>query len=317
MEIKDKTIALLIDSDNISREYYSVLLEELSKYGRVTYRRLYGDFSKPKQNGWQSVLLEHSIEQRQQSNYTKGKNSTDSSMIIDAIDILYTGKVDCFCLATSDSDFTGLAVRFRNDNLIVIGAGEKKTPQSFRHACDRFIAIDDLLQVHRLSRTKDIAQQTKSESKTEPKAKAKRTKKQNNKSTQTSGAKINDDIGERSLSNLIEDAVATSACTTQHNSDCIEHIVDIVDDIEPSVASKQDILDYAMYILSERADENGWMFFSAFVDGIYRKYNDFNPKLYGQSNSQVGVFFKSQQQDGKPIFKFDNIGNILKIARND
>ena len=145
MEIKDKIIALLIDSDNISSNYFSIILDELSQYGKVTYRRLYGDFTNPQANGWKQALLDYSIEQIQQVAFTKGKNATDSKMIIDAMDILYQGKVDCFCLATSDSDFTNLAMRFRNDNLVVIGAGEQKTPISFRNACDRFIAIDDLL----------------------------------------------------------------------------------------------------------------------------------------------------------------------------
>ena len=145
MEIKDKIIALLIDSDNISSDYFSIILDELSQYGKVTYRRLYGDFTNPQANGWKQALLDYSIEQIQQVAFTKGKNATDSKMIIDAMDILYQGKVDCFCLATSDSDFTNLAMRFRNDNLVVIGAGEQKTPISFRNACDRFIAIDDLL----------------------------------------------------------------------------------------------------------------------------------------------------------------------------
>ena len=145
MEIKDKIIALLIDSDNISSDYFSIILDELSQYGKVTYRRLYGDFTNPQANGWKQALLDYSIEQIQQVAFTKGKNATDSKMIIDAMDILYQGKVDCFCLATSDSDFTNLAMRFRNDNLVVIGAGEQKTPISFRNACARFIAIDDLL----------------------------------------------------------------------------------------------------------------------------------------------------------------------------
>ena len=145
MEIKDKIIALLIDSDNISSDYFSIILDELSQYGKVTYRRLYGDFTNSQANGWKQALLDYSIEQIQQVAFTKGKNATDSKMIIDAMDILYQGKVDCFCLATSDSDFTNLAMRFRNDNLVVIGAGEQKTPISFRNACDRFIAIDDLL----------------------------------------------------------------------------------------------------------------------------------------------------------------------------
>ena len=164
MEIKDKTIALLIDSDNISSDYFNIILDELSQYGKVTYRRLYGDFTKPKANGWQKALLDYSIEQIQQVAFTKGKNATDSKMIIDAMDILYKGNVDCFCLATSDSDFTNLAMRFRNDNIVVIGAGEHKTPSSFRKACDIFIAIDELLQANKApdksERKKDLPVRT-------------------------------------------------------------------------------------------------------------------------------------------------------------
>ena len=165
MEIKDKIIALLIDSDNISSDYFSIILDELSQYGKVTYRRLYGDFTNPQANGWKQALLDYSIEQIQQVAFTKGKNATDSKMIIDAMDILYQGKVDCFCLATSDSDFTNLAMRFRNDNLVVIGAGEQKTPISFRNACDRFIAIDDLLKakVQEKKKTAERQQPTNNE----------------------------------------------------------------------------------------------------------------------------------------------------------
>ena len=114
MEIKDKIIALLIDSDNISSDYFSIILDELSQYG---------DFTNPQANGWKQALLDYSIEQIQQVAFTKGKNATDSKMIIDAMDILYQGKVDCFCLATSDSDFTNLAMRFRNDIFVFMGAG--------------------------------------------------------------------------------------------------------------------------------------------------------------------------------------------------
>ena len=157
MEIKDRTIALLIDSDNVSSDYFSILLDELSQYGKVTYRRLYGDFTNPRANGWKNALLEYSIEQIQQVAFTTGKNATDSKMIIDAMDILYQGKVDCFCLATSDSDFTNLAMRFRNDNIAVIGAGEQKTPLSFRRACDIFIAIDALLKTGQAQKEKKKA----------------------------------------------------------------------------------------------------------------------------------------------------------------
>ena len=173
MEIKDRTIALLIDSDNVSAKYFSIILDELSQYGKVTYRRLYGDFTNPKANGWKQALLEYSIEQIQQVAFTIGKNATDSKMIIDAMDILYKSKVDCFCLATSDSDFTNLAMRFRNDNIVVIGAGEQKTPLSFRKACDIFIPIDELMKATDSidKKSNEISQKTNSKKTTTDKKK--------------------------------------------------------------------------------------------------------------------------------------------------
>lgn len=190
MEIKDRTIALLIDSDNVSSDYFSIILDELSQYGKVTYRRLYGDFTNPKANGWKSALLEHSIEQIQQVAFTVGKNATDSKMIIDAMDILYKDKVDCFCLATSDSDFTNLAMRFRNDNIVVIGAGEKKTPPSFRHACDIFIPIDELLK----SKSAATAKTTHSKEVSEKQV-ADKTKKKQEKIINTAKEIIKDGAG--------------------------------------------------------------------------------------------------------------------------
>ena len=154
-EIKDRTIALLIDSDNVSQDYFTILLEELNKYGNVTYKRIYGDFTSKQANGWRPLLLQHAIEPIQQYAAVTGKNATDSAMIIDAMDILYSAKVDCFCLATSDSDFTKLATRFRNENYIVIGAGEQKTPQSFRKACHHFLLMDTLLKTNKLADKKE------------------------------------------------------------------------------------------------------------------------------------------------------------------
>ena len=145
MEIENRTIALLIDSDNISQEYFTILMDELNKFGDVTYKRIYGDFTDQKANGWRPLLLQFAIEPMQQYSCAAKKNSTDSAMIIDAMDILYKGKVNCICLATSDSDFTKLATRFRNEGHIVIGAGEEKTPSSFRAACHRFLLMDVLL----------------------------------------------------------------------------------------------------------------------------------------------------------------------------
>lgn len=256
MEIKDRTIALLIDSDNVSSDYFSIILDELSQYGKVTYRRLYGDFTNSKANGWKQALLEYSIEQIQQVAFTTGKNATDSKMIIDAMDILYKDKVDCFCLATSDSDFTNLAMRFRNDNLVVIGAGEKKTPTSFRRACDIFIPIDELLKA--------------------------------NGKTQSGTAKKS----------------PQKAAAGKKSS--------------PSVQLKNcdQLISYAKHIICDGADSEGWMHFSAFMNEVRRKENDFNPKLYGFSNSRPIQFFKSLTKNGKPVFQLEKHDRTDKIKIN-
>jgi len=249
MEIKDRTIALLIDSDNVSSDYFSIILDELSQYGKVTYRRLYGDFTNNKANGWKSALLEYSIEQIQQVAFTSGKNATDSKMIIDAMDILYSGKVDCFCLATSDSDFTNLAMRFRNDNIAVIGAGEQKTPLSFRRACDIFIPIDELLKA---------------------------------------------DGNEQKPRSKQSQRLAPAA-----------------------VAKKRaEIIRLAQSIIADNADLDGWMYFSAFMNEVRRKENDFNPKLYGFQNSRPIQFFKSLKVKNKNVFLLEKNDKADKIKIN-
>ncbi|MCL2369725.1 MAG: NYN domain-containing protein [Firmicutes bacterium] len=271
MEIENRTIALLIDADNISKDYFATLLDELSKYGRVTYRRLYGDFSKPKANGWQTALLEHSIEQIQQVAYTSGKNASDSAMIIDAMDILYKDKVDCFCLATSDSDFTGLAMRFRNDNLIVIGAGEKKTPSSFRKACDRFIPIDELLKAKTGGQ-----EQSQEVISTEKKATV------NNVAKKQTPA-IKKDTG-----------------TDAEREKKLDKFVDM-----------------AKKMIEDKAESDGYMNFSVLIRQIYRKMNDFNPTLYGHTNSSPSSFFKSlKNKNGKAIFELKKIGSVDHIKIN-
>lgn len=134
-------IAVLIDSDNVSSKYAPVIFNELETYGFASYRRIYGNWSK--NNGWnEALLLEHSITPIQQFNYTIGKNSTDMAMVIDAMDILYSGNVDGFCLVTSDSDFTRLAMRLREANMYVIGMGESKTPTALTKACNKFIRLN-------------------------------------------------------------------------------------------------------------------------------------------------------------------------------
>lgn len=145
--IQQTNVAVLIDSDNISHTYIKSIFSEASHYGMVTLQRIYGDWSNPTEKGWKDALLKYGIFPVQHFSYTKGKNSTDSAMIIDAMDILHLGKVDVFCLVTSDSDFTRLAMRIRETGKEVIGMGMKKTPEPFVMACNNFIYLDEVQQV--------------------------------------------------------------------------------------------------------------------------------------------------------------------------
>lgn len=140
----DSKFAVLIDADNISGKYIKIILDEISNDGIATYKRIYGDWTSPALVSWKNVLLDNSILPIQQYSYTTGKNSTDSAMIIDAMDILYSGQVDGFCIVSSDSDFTRLAARLRESGMTVVGMGERKTPKSFISACNRFKYLDIL-----------------------------------------------------------------------------------------------------------------------------------------------------------------------------
>ena len=141
-ENRDINIALLIDVDNIGWKYTESILSELSKYGKVTIRRMYGDWSQPRLKGWLSCASRYSLTPIMQPNNTPGKNASDIGLIIDAMDILYSGEVEGFCIVSSDGDFNKLATRIREAGKIVIGMGEKKTPDSFRASCERFVFLD-------------------------------------------------------------------------------------------------------------------------------------------------------------------------------
>src|SRR5687767_14217756 len=140
----DLKLAVLIDADNIPYANVKGMMEEIAKYGTPTFKRIYGDWTRPTTSGWKGVLLQNAITPIQQYSYTSGKNATDSAMIIDAMDILYSGKVDGFCIVSSDSDFTRLATRLREAGMKVIGIGEKKTLAPFITACDKFIYLEIL-----------------------------------------------------------------------------------------------------------------------------------------------------------------------------
>lgn len=144
---KDKRIAVLIDADNVSDKYIKYIFDEISNHGTPTYKRIYGDWTKPQLAPWKTVLLNYSITPIQQYSYTTGKNATDAALIIDAMDILYSNNVDGFCIVSSDSDFTKLAARLREAGMYVIGMGEKKTPSPFIAACEKFKYLEVLMAI--------------------------------------------------------------------------------------------------------------------------------------------------------------------------
>jgi uncharacterized LabA/DUF88 family protein len=166
MENTDK-LAVLIDADNAQPSIVAGLLAEIANYGTASVKRIYGDWTAPGLKGWKDVLLQHSIQPMQQFAYTKGKNATDSAMIIDAMDLLYTGNFNGFCLVSSDSDFTKLASRIRESGLVVYGFGEQKTPSPFVSACDKFIYTEVLRT--KLDESEAIAKKSSSELKQDTK----------------------------------------------------------------------------------------------------------------------------------------------------
>lgn len=149
-------LALLIDADNAQPSIIEGILMEVARFGEPTVKRIYGDFTKQQSSGWKKMLHQYAIKPVQQFSYTTGKNATDSSLIIDAMDLLYTRRFDGFCIVSSDSDFTGLATRIREEGLSVIGFGEQKTPEAFRNSCHHFIYTETLRPIKDSSTTTNI-----------------------------------------------------------------------------------------------------------------------------------------------------------------
>ena len=144
-EKRPPRLAVLIDADNASSKIADSLFEEIARIGEASVRRIYGDFSSDNLNGWADILSHHAIIPQHQISYTRGKNSSDITLVIDAMDLLHSGRFDGFCLVSSDSDFTRLAARIREQGVDVYGFGERKTPESFRQACRRFIYTENLV----------------------------------------------------------------------------------------------------------------------------------------------------------------------------
>ena len=282
----DKRFAVLIDADNISDRYIKTILDEMAGEGEVTYKRIYGDWTKPALAPWKKVLLEYSVTPIQQYSYTTGKNATDSAMIIDAMDILYSGNVEGFCLVTSDSDFTRLASRLRESGMLVVGMGEKKTPKAFTTACNKFKYLDILSGSKASSKSsKAEKEKAKAEKEKAAAAKAEKERTEKEKAEKEKAAKA-----EKASKGGKEKSVKGIPKLKEEPPVEIHEEPPVLEEeeaITPLDAIRRSLID----ILREDSDEDGWVSTSDLGNKLLKRYSDFDVRNYGYS--KLTPFLKS------------------------
>ena len=271
--IQDKKIALLIDAENITSKYCAIIFREIAKYGVATYRRIYGDFVNSRNINWsQADFSKYSLTPVQQYSYTVGKNSSDITMVIDAMDILYSGNVDMFCIVTSDSDYTKLVTRLREAGLSIIGMGESKTPRALKAACEKFIPLDSIFKTEnkaaeKAKTAKTDAKATKTEKPAEKSEDAaeKKEKKRGKVSKEDQSAEGTESEGD--MPTPIEDIIAT-ICNT---------------------------------ILPDLETDSGWANLADVGNRLIKLYSDFDPRTYGYDKLSRLVRDRSEfEVDKKP-----------------
>jgi len=247
---KELKLAVLIDADNVPYSNVKGMMEEIAKYGTPTTKRIYADWTRPNAAGWKNVLAEHAITPVQQYAYTYGKNSSDSALIIDAMDLLYSDKLDGFCIVSSDSDFTRLAVRLRESGMKVIGIGEKKTPKAFIAACDRFIFIEVL----EGAKKKKPAAVRNSPEPSEP------------KTVQIQGIAIPEPVA-TAMENKAKQK-ATQKATEKAPQKALNKV-------------DQETIELIESTIEDIGDDDGWAFLGDVGNLIVRKKPEFDPRNYG------------------------------------
>lgn len=271
--IQDKKIALLIDAENITSKYCAIIFREIAKYGVATYRRIYGDFVNSRNINWsQADFSKYSLTPVQQYSYTVGKNSSDITMVIDAMDILYSGNVDMFCIVTSDSDYTKLVTRLREAGLSIIGMGESKTPRALKAACEKFIPLDSIF---------------KTENKAAEKAK---TAKTDAKATKTEKpAEKSEDAAEK------KEKKRGKASKDDQSSEGTESEGDMPTPIEDIIAT------ICNTILPDLETDSGWANLADVGNRLIKLYSDFDPRTYGYDKLSRLVRDRSEfEVDKKP-----------------
>ena len=252
----EKRFAVLIDADNISAKYIKFILDEISNYGVATYKRIYGDWTKPAAGSWKDVLLENSVTPVQQYGYTVGKNATDSAMIIDAMDILYSANVEGFCIVSSDSDFTKLSSRLRESGMLVVGMGEKKTPKPFIAACNQFKYLDVLAETEKKSMELEVNNLKNDFNK-------------DKKNNSSKDSEIESDDNSKTIKNL----------TSTENVDIVKNMTDI-NVIKTAI----------LKMMNEVDEEDQSMNMGELGSRLVKRYPDFDVRNYG--DTKLSKFLK-------------------------
>jgi len=334
MTTNDRRFAVLIDADNVGAKYIKIILDEISNDGEVTYKRIYGDWTKPALSPWKQVLLENSVTPIQQYSYTTGKNATDSAMIIDAMDILYSGRVEGFCLVTSDSDFTRLASRLRESGMMVVGMGEKKTPKAFVSACNKFKYLDILAGGAKGSKAK--AKESRDAVKESAKEAAREVVKdardhrddrrddhrddhsrdinaKKGKPVKPNEVKVKpaektvekqDKLHEAAEKSEAVEIIEKDPRTGKYNAKDMGILFYDDDESEAEVTSLEDITDALRSILREESDEDGWVSTSDLGNRLLKRYSDFDVRNYGYA--KLTQFLKSLKGFEMKSVKTDN-----------
>ena len=304
---QDKKIALLIDAENISRNYRKTIMTELAKYGTTTYRRIYGDFTSRTISWTSEDMLKYSLTPIQQysntshNNRNAGKNSSDITLVIDAMDILYSGNVEGFCIVSSDSDFTKLASRLREAGMLVIGMGEEKTPLAFRKSCEKFILLDVL------NKSNDKKQADKKTDKKSDKTDAKADKKvEKNDNTDKQTKKKTTKKSKTDDQPIVETPENTEEKVTPHTDDIEDKSSDT-----PTIMPLESITKLIKHeILPELAGEDGWASLADVGNWLYKLYSDFDSRNYG-FNKLSALFKSCEDFEVKPQPQTDPNSNVV------
>jgi uncharacterized LabA/DUF88 family protein len=262
--IKDLRLAVLIDADNIPSGIVKEMMEEIATYGTPTFKRIYADWTRPTLAGWKKVLLENAITPIQQYSYSTGKNSSDSAMIIDAMDILYSGRVDGFCIVSSDSDFTRLAIRLREAGMKVIGFGERKTLSALISACDKFVYLE-ILRRH--------PEETVTVTPTPAPAKTVKPKRANKKAASPESVPAEKlQQGKTAQAALPVEHEKTEDHAVAENPTTGNSTIKIID---------REVINLIAGSINDVADEGGWAFLGDLGNLLIKKQPDFDPRNYG------------------------------------